>query len=332
MLDCVGLVHLNGRVYDPVTGRMTSADPMVPDPLNGQTWNRYSYVGNNPLAFTDPTGYCFLGLCNIFNSISTFFNRVFNGIEKFLQRNSIVASILKIVGAAITLAICGPTAPACLAAGSAITSGIVDGVASGSFDAAIKSAAIAGLQALAFYEIGDVTNQIAKATGLGTGFLSPAYAFNVGAHALVGCVQFLASGGKCGAGALAGAIPAAAGPFLMGLDKAGKLLASSTLGGLAAVAGGGKFANDAVTGAFGYLFNSALYGVGMPGASGFQTADAAAIAVLQGINPLSIYFNVEYGGLIYRTQDGLYGYTARFRVMRRQSIRTIHQLQTERWL
>ena len=62
-LSDVGLVHLNGRIYDPLIARMTSADPMVPDPLNGQAWNRYSYVVNNPLAFTDPSGYCFLGLC-----------------------------------------------------------------------------------------------------------------------------------------------------------------------------------------------------------------------------------------------------------------------------
>jgi hypothetical protein len=30
---------------------MMSADPTVPDPLNAQTWNRYSYVGNDLLTF-----------------------------------------------------------------------------------------------------------------------------------------------------------------------------------------------------------------------------------------------------------------------------------------
>jgi RHS repeat-associated protein len=49
-----GLVHLNGRIYAPLLGRMTSADPTVPDALNAQAWNRYSYVGNDPLTFTDP--------------------------------------------------------------------------------------------------------------------------------------------------------------------------------------------------------------------------------------------------------------------------------------
>jgi hypothetical protein len=56
---------------------MMSADPFVPDPLNAQAWNRYSYVINNPLAFTDPNGYCFLGMCSWGKAISTFFGRTF---------------------------------------------------------------------------------------------------------------------------------------------------------------------------------------------------------------------------------------------------------------
>jgi RHS repeat-associated protein len=76
-LTDVGLVHLNGRVYDPLIGRMMSADPFVPDPMNGQAWNRYSYVINNPLALTDTNGYCFLGMCSWGKAISTFFGRTF---------------------------------------------------------------------------------------------------------------------------------------------------------------------------------------------------------------------------------------------------------------
>ena len=55
-LDQLGLVHMNARLYDPILGRHTSADPTIPDPQNGQAFNRYSYVLNNALAFTDPTG------------------------------------------------------------------------------------------------------------------------------------------------------------------------------------------------------------------------------------------------------------------------------------
>lgn len=56
-LDGVGLVHMNGRVYDPTLGRFMSPDPFVQAPYNTQSYNRYSYVFNNPLSFTDPSGY-----------------------------------------------------------------------------------------------------------------------------------------------------------------------------------------------------------------------------------------------------------------------------------
>ena len=56
-LDNLGLIHMNGRVQDPFIGRFLSADPFVPDPLNGQSFNRFSYVRNNPLALIDPSGF-----------------------------------------------------------------------------------------------------------------------------------------------------------------------------------------------------------------------------------------------------------------------------------
>ena len=57
MLDDLGLVHMNGRIYDPLLGRMLSADITVQSPGSLQSYNRYSYVNNNPLRFTDPSGF-----------------------------------------------------------------------------------------------------------------------------------------------------------------------------------------------------------------------------------------------------------------------------------
>ena len=56
-LDDFELVHMNGRVYEPVLGRFLSPDPLVQYPESTQGFNRYTYVFNNPLSFTDPTGY-----------------------------------------------------------------------------------------------------------------------------------------------------------------------------------------------------------------------------------------------------------------------------------
>ncbi|HTF84227.1 MAG TPA: RHS repeat-associated core domain-containing protein [Cellvibrio sp.] len=56
-LDPVGLIHMNGRVYDPELGRFLSPDPVVQAPYNTQNYNRYSYVWNNPLSLVDPSGY-----------------------------------------------------------------------------------------------------------------------------------------------------------------------------------------------------------------------------------------------------------------------------------
>ncbi len=49
---------MNGRVYDPLVARFLSGDPLIQDPVSGQSYNRYSYVLNNPTNLVDPTGYC----------------------------------------------------------------------------------------------------------------------------------------------------------------------------------------------------------------------------------------------------------------------------------
>lgn len=55
-LKTVGLVHMNGRIYDPVLRRFMSPDNYVQDPYNTQNFNRYGYVWNNPLLYVDPSG------------------------------------------------------------------------------------------------------------------------------------------------------------------------------------------------------------------------------------------------------------------------------------
>ncbi|OBT09337.1 hypothetical protein A9267_21110 [Shewanella sp. UCD-FRSSP16_17] len=51
------LIHMNGRVYDYNMGRFMSVDPFIQSPTSTQSVNPYSYIMNNPLAGTDPTGY-----------------------------------------------------------------------------------------------------------------------------------------------------------------------------------------------------------------------------------------------------------------------------------
>jgi RHS repeat-associated protein len=55
-LDDTGLVFHNARYLDPGLGRFTSPDTIAINPNGPQLQNRYSYVLNNPLGFTDPTG------------------------------------------------------------------------------------------------------------------------------------------------------------------------------------------------------------------------------------------------------------------------------------
>ncbi|WP_386069891.1 polymorphic toxin-type HINT domain-containing protein [Tahibacter sp. UC22_41] len=98
-LDTLGLIHMNGRVYDYRLGRFLSVDPFIQFPANSQSLNPYSYIMNNPLAGTDPTGYKIRrdsrtrlngnGPC--MGSLACDFERTFSGPVEDL-RNSVGAS------------------------------------------------------------------------------------------------------------------------------------------------------------------------------------------------------------------------------------------------
>ena len=98
LIPDVGLVNMNGRVYNPSLGRFLSADPNIQDVSDLQSYNRYSYVLNNPLRYTDPTGF--------------FWSQVWDGLKGNLE------SPMFWYGLAFTTLGCVVGGPAgCLAAG-----------------------------------------------------------------------------------------------------------------------------------------------------------------------------------------------------------------------
>ena len=235
-LDDFQLVHMNGRVYDPALGRFLSADPFVQFAESTQGLNRYSYVNNNPLSFTDPSGY----FISIFKGIRNFFREILS--------IPIVRTIANIANVIIS-AHCGPAAAACLAAGSAA----ITGAAGGDIGDMFKAAAIAYVSAEAFRFIGHGL-PLPKNAGL-------RYLAKAAAHGVVGGVRSVASGGKFGPGFLAASFTQLASPAIAGIGgkgfggSAARAIAAAVVGGTASRLGGGKFANGAVTGAFMWMYN-----------------------------------------------------------------------------
>jgi len=61
----LGLYFFVSRWFDPSLGRFTSPDSIVPTSTQGtQAWDRYAFVNNNPVRYTDPTGHAIQGQCN----------------------------------------------------------------------------------------------------------------------------------------------------------------------------------------------------------------------------------------------------------------------------
>jgi len=75
----VGLINMNGRLYDPKLHRFLSPDNFVQDFYNTQNLNRFAYAMNNPLMYTDENGE-FLNLI-IGAIIGGIVNRVAHGAQ-----------------------------------------------------------------------------------------------------------------------------------------------------------------------------------------------------------------------------------------------------------
>jgi len=63
-----GLMDYRARFYSSALGRFIQPDSIVPNPSNPQSWNRFSYVLNNPVRYTDPTGHAVpCAACSLWN-------------------------------------------------------------------------------------------------------------------------------------------------------------------------------------------------------------------------------------------------------------------------
>ena len=233
MVDGAGLIHMGGRLYDAHTGRFLSADPFIQAPNNTQSFNRYSYVMNNPMNYTDPTGYSWLS-----------------------DNWRTVAAIAITAFAPYAWAAMGSTL-------SSLTQAVITGMVSGGVQSgSLKGALIGGFSAGMFNKIGANFEAIAKANG---GALSATgVAAKIGVHAVAGGVMSVLQGGKFGHGFISAGVVEAIGPkalAMAGKNEAAQIVAAAVVGGTASRLAGGKFANGAVTGAFQWAFNHLAHGV-----------------------------------------------------------------------
>ncbi|MGH1353414.1 MAG: RHS repeat-associated core domain-containing protein, partial [Methyloligellaceae bacterium] len=234
-IDSVGLIHMNGRVYDAELGRFLSADPNVQALDNLQNFNRYSYVLNNPLSYTDPTGFFF---AKLFKAIGKAFGKIFSAIRrafKKLLRSPIVRAIIQIVACANPV-----TGIQC-----ALVAGAMAKAAGGSMGDVLK--------AMAFSFISH------KVWGAVKGVLTNASNFaKVIVHGVVNGAMTAAQGGNFLVGFATGAIGKAT-SFISDAISQGDMLLDTIIvaasGCGTAVLAGGSCANGAISAAFANMYN-----------------------------------------------------------------------------
>jgi RHS repeat-associated protein len=297
-LDDSGLIHMNGRIYDPELGRMLSPDPVVQVPEYSQNFNRYSYVMNNPLNLTDPSGFSWLS--NAFHKLGSWLKENWRTVVVIV----VVAIVTWGVGAAFVSA--GGAFTVTGAAGAAggglsvtglAAAGAIGGAAGGglgatlnggSFGDVLRGAAIGAVQGAI---TGGMGNGVGAAASAGNYALAAAY---IVGHGVVGGAVNVAMGGKFQDGFLSAAAGAASQliPFGSGSGVASTIKAG-VIGGSASSIGGGKFANGAYTAAFQYLIT-----VGLSSLDSARSVGAYSSEEQSAIKDSQNSYNDNNGGII----------------------------------
>ncbi|MBL4660381.1 MAG: hypothetical protein JKY19_08495, partial [Alcanivoracaceae bacterium] len=227
--DQVGIIHMNGRIYDPTIGRFLQADPIIQDPYNTQSLNRYSYVMNNPLSYTDPTGYSRLRKGVIFNTVATIV------ISVFLPGSTAIFGSSVQAGATLF--------------SSAVTGTVVGAINAGNLKGAVKG----GIFASITFGIGHGFKGFDGKAGIGEEFSRS----RIFAHALVSGVSAEVDGGSFGHGFSAAVLSQNIGKneFFKKGGSTGRIVSNAILQGTISEVTGGKFANGAMSAAFRVAFN-----------------------------------------------------------------------------
>lgn len=251
--DLFSLIDMNGRVYDPVLGRFLSPDPFIQDITDLQSLNRYSYVNNNPLSYTDPSGY--------------FLKKLWKKAKRFVKKHwkelvvTAVAVVTAFYGGPLLAAALGAakvSAAAAIISGAAagfaanVTGTLLNGGSLGSaLQSGFKGAVIGGVTAGLTYGVGSlarsqlmIPEQAAQATTRSLGI-------KVIGSGLVQGVMAEVQGGNFLNGFISGAVAG-------DVSNNANLFVTTLVGGTVSELTGGNFTNGAVSAAFTKMFSDAI--------------------------------------------------------------------------
>lgn len=233
----VGLIHMNGRLYDPLLRRFLNADENIQDPHNTQNYNKYGYVLNNPLMYNDPSGEFFLAI----PVLTAIIIGAAVGLASYVITGLITGQDISLLGAF-----------------KATLFGAVSGAVTFGIGCHFK-VAMEGLQ---------IANSVVKAAAQAGLALAQAAAHGVAQGALS-----LMQGGNATMGAISGAFGSlgasafGAGMKQIGLETfaksgAGTVLSGIILGGVGSELVGGNFWQGAVIGGIVSGLNHAMHSMG----------------------------------------------------------------------
>ncbi len=238
-LQDVGIIHMNGRLYDPLLRRFLNADENIQDPYNTQCYNKYGYVINNPLLFNDPSGESFWSVV---------------GTALF------IAAVIVTGGGAALIGLVAYTA------GLAFSGNLWRWSAGGALKSMFWSVVSAGIS-FGIGEMFKAGSAIANAVG------NAKWLVQGSAHAVAQGALSMMQGGKFLSGAASGFFGHVGGQAWgatmngLGLNQfagsiAGQVTFGALSGGIGAELTGGNFWTGAITGGIVAGFNGALHNGG----------------------------------------------------------------------